>query len=360
MPTKGSNPALLRALYIILVPVVALIVLLNTGWLQRLLPAVTVHGERYTVVRYNFYYFDCYNAFLEENETRLDALGYDPKLSDSQQTRPDGSTWKEYFQAQAEASLAETAYYCDLAQAAGYSFTEEEHAPVAERLAANEAQRLQYGITSDNYYVSYYGPGMNEARYTQELTRKVQAQAYKAHLIGSFQPDQEALDQWLDQHPQADYRSVDLRVITLDALPDRATGQVGAEQLDALAAKLGRLTARYAQGVPFAELQASFSSRALGDEDGALTQAIAAELPGGLADWCLTRQEELAAGDTFSYVDTASATAYFALLEGFGPDGPALEAAAALGAQAVQEAQEEALADGYQVEVSFGMTLATK
>ena len=52
---KGANSPLLRAIYIILVPVVLLIILLNSGWLQRYVPAATVHGdEHYTVTRYNF------------------------------------------------------------------------------------------------------------------------------------------------------------------------------------------------------------------------------------------------------------------------------------------------------------------
>lgn len=96
---KGNHSAALRALYIILVPVVLLIILLNSGWLQRLLPAATVHGETYSVVRYNFYYFDYYNSFLEQYEDQLDELGYDPEQTDSEQIRDDGLSWKEFFPA---------------------------------------------------------------------------------------------------------------------------------------------------------------------------------------------------------------------------------------------------------------------
>ena len=230
---KGNHSAALRALYIILVPVVLLIILLNSGWLQRLLPAATVHGETYSVVRYNFYYFDYYNSFLEQYEDQLDELGYDPEQADSEQIRDDGLSWKEFFRREAEANLAETAYYCDLAQAAGYTFSEEELAPVAEQLAKNEAQRAQYGISSNNYYISYYGAGMNEERYVQELTRKVQAQAYKAHLEVAYTPAPAEVAQWEAEHPEADYQAVHLRVITLEALPDRATGEIGSAQLDA-------------------------------------------------------------------------------------------------------------------------------
>ena len=57
---KGLTP-----LYIILVPIILVVVLLNSGLLQKLLPAADVHGETYRVNRYNYYYFTIYNAFLE-------------------------------------------------------------------------------------------------------------------------------------------------------------------------------------------------------------------------------------------------------------------------------------------------------
>ena len=63
-------------------------------------------------------------------------------------------TWKEFFQRKAEANMAETAYYCDLADAAGYQFLTRSWLPCAERLAENEAQRTKYGINSNNYYLS--------------------------------------------------------------------------------------------------------------------------------------------------------------------------------------------------------------
>ena len=269
---KGANSPLLRAIYIILVPVVLLIILLNSGWLQRYIPAATVHGnEHYTVTRYNFYYFDYYNDFLDQNADRLEELGYDPQQSAKKQAYDGAMTWKEFFQRKAETNMAETAYYCDLADAAGYQFSDEELAPVREKLAKNEAQRTKYGINANNYYLSYYGAGMNEQRYTEELTRKVKAQAYKTHLIETYVPDEFSVSAWLAEHPENEYQAVALKVITLDALPDRADGQIGEAQLNALQAKLARLEERYQSGISFDDLQAEFSTKALGGERGLVT-----------------------------------------------------------------------------------------
>lgn len=358
---KGDNPYLMRALYIILVPLVLLMILLNSGWLQRLLPAAEVHGEHYSVVRYNFYYFDCYRTFLAENEGRFAELGFDPQRSEGQQTRPDGQTWKEYFQILAEAELAETAYYCDLAQAAGYQFSEAELAPVAQRLAAQREEYTLFGVAAGRYYVSYYGAGMTREAYEAELTRKVQAQAYQAFLTGAVQPEQADIDRWIREEcpGQADYRTASLRIITLEALPDRETGETGPAQLEALAAKLARLEERYENGASFSELQAAFSTCALGGPDGTLSGAAAGDLPAVLADWCLTGQDALAPGQVFSAIDRETGTAYFAVLDELGGSGLEQAARAALSAQTVAARQAEG-AGGYTVERSgIGMLLAT-
>lgn len=357
---KGANSPLLRAIYIILVPVVLLIILLNSGWLQRYIPAATVHGdEHYTVTRYNFYYFDYYNDFLDQNADRLEELGYDPQQSAKKQAYDGAMTWKEFFQRKAETNMAETAYYCDLADAAGYQFSDEELAPVREKLAKNEAQRTKYGINANNYYLSYYGAGMNEQRYTEELTRKVKAQAYKTHLIETYVPDEFSVSAWLAEHPENEYQAVALKVITLDALPDRADGQIGEAQLNALQAKLARLEERYQSGISFDDLQAEFSTKALGGERGLVTATTSAALPDVLVQQFLTDQNGLAEGQTYALVDASTGTAYFAQIIGFSGSGPRLDAAAALSQQAIEAQQETALADYTVNRNALGMLIAT-
>lgn len=356
---KGNNSSVLRVIYIILVPVVLLIILLNSGWLQRLLPAATVHGESYSVVRYNFYYFDYYNDFLETNADNLEELGYDSQESASQQTYDGSISWKTFFQNEAETDLAETAYYCDLADAAGYEFSQEELAPVQEALAANEAERTQYGISSNNYYLSYYGAGMNESRFTEELTKKAKAQAYKAHLIAEYTPEESEIASWLDEHPEDEYPAVEIEIITLDALPDRATGEVGAEQLSALQAKLNRLEERYESGTTFEELQRDFSTCTLGDIDGNLTATNSAELPDALTSQLLTDQSALSEGETFTILDKENSAAYFIRIVSLAESGPRADAISALSKQAIEEQEAAALADYTVKQNSLGMMLAT-
>ena len=105
---------------------------------------------------------------------------------------------------------------------------------------------------------------------------------------------------------------------------------------------------------------AAFSALARGDELGNVTHGTSTTLPQVLADWCLTDQDRLAPGDTYSVVDEATGTAYFAVLEGFGPAGQTQDTIEALN-QATLDQQEAAAAEAdYRVDYSpIGMMLAT-
>ncbi len=343
-------------MYIIIVPVIILIIILNTGVMQRMLPAARLHGRTLTPVQYNFYYFDYYNEFLAENELRLDELGYDTRLSNGSQMHESGVTWQEYFRQQAEAAMAEAFYYTDQAAAAGYTFTEEDLAPMRERLAEERVFQQENGISAKNYYVAYYGRGMTERAYKAELTRLYEARAYKQHLIETTPVDPAAAAAY-EAAAAADYRAVDIRVITLDAIPDRGTGEIGAEQIAALEEKLGRLSARYASCVPFEELQQAFSTGRLGDREGVLTGATYTDLPEAAAEVLLKNQSALAVGQAYTAVDEETGTAYFMLLDGFGSLGSERDAQRELGREAVEAAQ--AAADYAVTRVQPGIRLTT-
>ena len=362
----NSQDPMLRALYIILVPIVLLIIILNSGFLQRVVPAAKVHGRSYTVVRYNYYYFEYYNNFLEEHEQELDELGYDPSLNDAKQYTSGGLSWKAYFMREAEKNMAETAYYYDLAEAAGYTFSEEELLPVDTRMAEHTAVQTASNINAKNYYTAYYGSGMTEAVYREELTRQVKAQAYKEYLVRSSAPTQAELDAYIAANAIQDYRTADLRVITLEAQPDRETGEIGTEQSVALWQKMQRLVERYEAGESFESLQAAFSTKALGDSRGYLYDATRLDLPEIIADDLFFGGDDPTAYPNGNPVggylteQSADGTAYFVILDAWGGSGPEREASLALGEDALLAAAQAEIAANYAVvRQRFGMMLAT-
>ena len=80
-----------------------------------------------------------------------------------------------------------------------------------EQLAENAAYCTAHNLSAKNYYISFYGSGMTEEIYTRHLTDQVKAQAYKAHLIATLEPDPDQLEQALADQPGEEYQSVDLK-----------------------------------------------------------------------------------------------------------------------------------------------------
>jgi hypothetical protein len=345
-----NDSKVLRAFYIILVPVVLLMILLNSGWLQRWFTAVTVCGEDYNAVRYNYYYFSVYQDFIESDLTDVD---YDVSGAAGNQQYDENTTWKEHFIQLAEERLVLAAYYNGLAEQAGYEFSEEELAPVAEKLGEITALCDENGVKERNYYPAYYGAGMDVNYFTQELTYEVQGQAYRAYLESRWEASQTDIDAWLADHPATEEHPLaELWLLELDAVPDRTTGEVGARQINDLTARLDRLAARdgdMASRTVYAD--------ALWGTDGLVKFADRADLPDLVADWAFADGRQ--AGDVGTFVDEAEGRAYLAQIVSLEGSSAQKNAQAALCELATDETEAQVLEENPLEYHSLGMQLAT-
>ena len=356
-----NTPPMIRALYIVLIPVVLLIILLNTGWLQRHLPAAKVAERSYTTVEYDFYYFDAYNAFLEEHEEDLGELGYDVNTSARSQDYDEEMSWQDYFLSLCEKEMSEVEYFHEKAESEGYEFSETDLKYYEEQMSKNLETMEKFGLKEDNFYISYYGRGMTGDVYEKELKYKSEAYSYRDYLIENYEASPEEVEGYLEENKAAtDYKSVNLSLVTATAIPDRTTGEIGSEQIDALSKKMSGLKERYEGGEDFSTLQQSYSDNSLGDESGDLNEATEDDLPEILKqDLLETDQDALKTGDTMISIDESLGVGYFTLFRGFGEDGNTIEANAALGEVAIDAESGAALDGDYAVKRNrIGMSLA--
>lgn len=357
--SKQQNGTMnLKPLYIILVPVIAVILILNSGYLQKWLPCVTVNGTSYNVVRYDYYYFSAYNDFVEENSDNLEALGFDSNTSVKTQQYNDDMTWMDYFCQQGEQRMMEAAYYNDLASAASYEFTEEELAPVTEKMDEITELCTSNGVTISNYMTASYGSGMTEAAFKEELTYEVQGEAYKSYLEKNYEPEADAITAWISQQKDLDsYTTADLQIIELDASIDRFSEEVGDTQLLALQNKLDELTQRYVNKTEsFEQLSTEFSV----DEDlvktgGTVNNCTKDQLTDEIADWCFN--QERTSGDYLESMDKENGKAYLVVYVKAGDSSQSIEARDALAKEAVESAYEDASYQYTPVTHKIGMTL---
>lgn len=352
---KNNRFRLEYIFYIIIVPIVLVIILLNSGYLQRWFTAVTVDGEDYNAVRYNYYYFRCYRDFVDSED--FTSSGLDLSIALSNQQYDENTTWKEHFTAQAEERMVLTAYYDALARESDYTFSQAELAPVQEKLDEISDFCAETGIAPANYYSAYYGAGMTQEAFAQELEREVRAQAYRAYLAQGGTVSQQEVDQYLADHQVEEYALADLWVIELDAVPARADGQVGDQQLDELEARLGRLEARMSEGrETMAELSDKFADQVWG-EHGRLSGVGRDDLPQVVADWCFAPERR--SGDAAALMDRKTGTAYLVRLDSYSGSAAQRTALITLASQAVEELDAQALDDTPVEYHTIGMHLTT-
>ncbi|MBP1737572.1 MAG: putative isomerase [Oscillospiraceae bacterium] len=342
--------------YIILIPVILVVVFLNSGLPQIWLTAASCGGERFSAVRYDYYYYSCYNEFIDENSEQLSELGYDENVEDKDQNYDADTTWEEYFRQEAEARISYAVYYNTLAEAAGYSFSEEELSPVETKLLELQADYTAKGISAKNYYKAYYGPGMTASRYQKELTYEVKAAAYADYLKEHTDVGSEEIASYVSEHGMADYKSVNLRLITMSAVPDRFQGEVGEAQLDALTERLSRLSALLEAKPDSAEgLARTYSDGANAQAGGLLTDQTKSSVPEQISDWCFDSTRGV--GDTEALVDRENGVAYWVCFLGWGESGAAMEATQAIQAEKAA-ARESADLSSYPVlRKAIGMTV---
>lgn len=334
----NNNSKSVRTFYIILIPVILVVILLYSGFLQARVPAVTISGTKYNVAKFNYYYFTAYNEFVDENFDESGENGpFDQSVALDEQERDDGTTWHEYFIQQAEERIIEVIYYNELAEEAGYEYSDEDLAPIQEQLDYIEEDRLANDITMSNYLVAYWGVGMSESVYTAELTKDVEADAYAAYLSENGEVEDADIEEWISENDPESYASANLRIIIMEAAADRFTEEVEEQQIEDLTEKLQRLLDRYEEDPDnFAYLAASFNDvEDLAESEGVWEDATWEDLPELVAEWVFDEEHE--EGDYTTLLDEDSGEAYLVIYDGEGEDTARLSAIAALRQQAAED-----------------------
>ncbi|HHV12017.1 MAG TPA: hypothetical protein GXX75_17225 [Clostridiales bacterium] len=231
--------------YIIIIPVAALAVLLNSGILQQHVKAVSIGEDYYTCAAYNYYYYNQYNDFIDENSGKLEELGFDIKLSEEKQQYNDEITWQEYFSTLAEQKMLEVTALNLLAEEKNYAFKPEELKLKDEKMSIIKAKMLEEGFGSlHNYLISYYNNGMTEEIFEEQLMNEIKADAYKAALREKVELTQPEIDEYIRNHPELQ-RICEVRIIGLYPAKDRFSGDTQDQQWEDLSEKMSKLIQRY-------------------------------------------------------------------------------------------------------------------
>lgn len=303
----------------ILIPIVVMFSLLASGLPQRYLTMLTIGEEKFSIAQYHVYFYNAYYDFIADYDSQeLADLGLDTGRSLQKQTRPDGTSWYNYFRDNAYAAMYEQTLLSQEARKDGFSLS-----PQGEDALAAEKDRIRVfcaenGISDEaDYFTTYYYPGATAEFYYDAFARTLLAEEYRAYLLeSSLTPDEETVAACVDttEHSGQDYATANLVIITMEAARDRVTGQVEARQRENLAIRLTNLMQQIeSHGAEQADFEAAavlYSQNAGATNESQVSYNVQKEeLPGQVAAWCFS--EDRNSGDSASFLEENHAYAVY-------------------------------------------------
>ena len=160
--------------------------------------AVDVNGYKYTVADFNYNYFTVYNNYYSQAYATYGSYlqylsGLLPTTAtsfrDQVYSESDGVTvtWAEFFEEAALQRMERVAMLVTEAKAAGYTLPDEDKAAIDETIEGLRAQAVSYGYGDfQTYLTNFYGKGMTEKIFRENLERDAIATGYSTSVNDSF------------------------------------------------------------------------------------------------------------------------------------------------------------------------------
>lgn len=145
----------------------------NSGVIQRSADAVRINGETYTAADFSFYY---YNA--RSNIMNSISQGMDPGGSMRKQQYGEGQSWFDLIAESAVQSMTDTVLAAQAGKDAGLDLDADYQNQISETLASLETYASSSGYSTSQYLKGIYGPLMTRGVYERNLRTAALAEAY--------------------------------------------------------------------------------------------------------------------------------------------------------------------------------------
>ncbi len=182
----------------VVVALVLFVALFGSNLFYNGTAAVNVNGFEYTVADFNYNYFTVYNDYYNQMYNTYGAYiqyisGLLPSTSTSFRSQvyseTDGKTmtWADFFEEAALQRMERVAMLCTEAEKAGYTLSDEDKAAVEEIITGLKTQATSYGYPDFQAYLTqFYGKGMTEKLFRENMLRDQLASGYSESINDSF------------------------------------------------------------------------------------------------------------------------------------------------------------------------------
>jgi len=226
---QRKSTILYSVIAVLFVVITALLLVYNSGILQRKADAVTVDGVTYTADDLAFYYYDSYLNFYNTAVSQYGSygptmLGLDANIPlDAQNafgsTDEGAQTWAEYFKDQAVDAIRFMTSATADAKANNFTMSEEDQQYIEQRIEDMKELAKANGMTYSKYLSYVYGNLMTKACFEENLKEYTLATAYASAYTDSLSYTEDEVKAVYDANPNS-YDSVSYIRVQIDATPD--------------------------------------------------------------------------------------------------------------------------------------------
>lgn len=294
--------------------------LVTSGYFLR--NTVVATTENYEVDNAVFSYF-FHKYYQEFNNTYGYYFPINTSVSLKGQTctlYSDGSTWFDFFAANAKSTLSNTLAFCEEANARGITLTEEDHKEIDEAIASIKTAAKQAGVTTSYYTHVMFGSGVNQKDVRRALELSVLASKCNQAIVDSYNYTEADFNKYIEENPDAlvyaEYAAFDMN--TSDTLEDDVKT---AEMLQSYLDRFAQVTTKeefeavafdYLRNVTYLDDE-KVTDDAIREEVSALSTKSTYVKDDATAEWAFA--DDRKAGDVFTEIseDKTTYSAYMLL-----------------------------------------------
>ncbi len=279
---------------------IVVVILVNSTLFYTTTTAVEIGGTNYTTAEFNYFYYTAYYNFVNNYSDYLSYFGLDTSQPLGSQDYSDDQTWEDYFKEQALTSLEEITMFCDMAEDAGYTLSEEDQAQVEESIASLEEAAASYEYTDiDLYCAAAYGRGSNLATVRAMIEKSVLASSYAEEFYYSnFTYTEEELEANYEENKDS-YDYITYRSFFFSGAADEEAGIDEETAMETARTNAEAMAADAVDDITFADLAYNYadedSKSTYEDEDATESTATGASITSSysaFAEWLLSDERQ--------------------------------------------------------------------
>ncbi len=309
---KKRNAKIYTIVGIVAAVAIVLLLVWDSGVVQKNTTAVTIGDKSYGVVDLDYYYYSTYSTYY----SYATYFGLDTSVALDQQEYYDGYTWDDMLKDSAVSTLTTISILVSEAEAAGYELSEEGQESIASAVAYIAVYAALYGVTEDYYLQASYGPYITLSDYERIITDYQLASEFAEYKEASFEVTDDEIAEYYAEN-SADLETIDY--VCYLVTYDRTTTDDDGNSVD-----LDDETLEANRAEAEARAQEILDAYLAGDTDTAeelVSEYSAANYSNfssvsyySFGDWMMDTDNQAGSGDVIAYVNSSDVTVgYYAI-----------------------------------------------